>query len=182
MLPFRLVPFALEPPVGKLSLTGTVDVAGAALRAVYRLSGDRSAVVIPSPVAEPTRREGLWRATCFELFAAQKGQPGYLEINLSPSGDWQAYSFVGYRDGMAPLLGARFTSYRRELGETELEIGFELMLVPQAPFTTPGDLFDIAVTAVLEHSGGTRSYWALGHFGDRPDFHRRDSFLLHLRT
>ncbi len=175
---FSLVPFASEPPVSGLALTGAVQLEGPVLRARYRLAGDRSAVLVPPPLAEPTRQEGLWRTTCFELFVARSGQPGYLEVNLSPSGDWQAYWFTGYREGMAPLSVARFTSRRRELGEEALEMDFELALGPPAPWSPPCPPYEVAVSAVLEHDGGSRSYWALCHLGDRPDFHRRGSFIL----
>ena len=35
----------------------------------------------------------------------------------------------------------------------------------------------IALTAVLEFTGGRMSYWALAHPPGRPDFHHRDGFV-----
>lgn len=172
---FRLVPFSPGPLVGGLQLTGTVERDGPMLRASYVLSGALSALVIPERSAEPARREGLWRHTCVELFVAPRGQARYFEVNLSPGGDFDAYEFTGYREGMAPLGIARFHSHATARGPAELALGFELTLGPP-PFDTP--LCDIAATAVLEHRNGERSYWALSHCGERPDFHLRDSFLL----
>jgi len=37
-----------------------------------------------------------------------------------------------------------------------------------------------ALSAVIESADGTRSYWALAHPSDKPDFHHPDSFLLDL--
>ena len=35
-------------------------------------------------------------------------------------------------------------------------------------------------TAVIEEADGTKSYWALAHPSDKPDFHHPDSFALDL--
>ncbi len=174
---FRLIPFASDPLVSGLSLTGSVELAGSALRARYVLAGDLSAVVIPGPASAPERRDGLWRNTCFEIFCAPQQQARYLEVNASPSGDWNAYSFTSYREGMAPLSVAHFSSQCTRLNATELALHFELQLLADH---APGPHCDLGVTAVIEHSDGTRSYWALKHTGERPDFHRRDSFILPL--
>ena len=175
MPPFQLVPFTPDPLVAGLVLWGTVDRAGSTLRATYTLSGDRSALVVPTPGSAPTRRDGLWRATCFELFVAPRGQASYLEVNLAPSGDWNAYSFTSYREAMAPLAGVRFLMQRTVPDRDVLELGFALELGADYPLAA---LLDVAVTAVLEHTSGARSYWALMHAGERPDFHLRDSFIL----
>ena len=36
-----------------------------------------------------------------KLFVSRGGQKSYREYNFSPSGDWAAYEFAGYREGMA---------------------------------------------------------------------------------
>jgi len=36
------------------------------------------------------------------------------------------------------------------------------------------------VAAVVKLRDGRVTYWALSHPGPRPDFHRRDSFLIKL--
>lgn len=170
MTPFRLLPFAPGPAVSGLSVTGTAQRHGRTLRACYRLGGDLSRVLLPAPVEHPGRRDGLWQSTCLELFAGWPGEARYLEVNLSLSGDWNAYSFAGYRQGMAPLAVARFQALAGEPG-FELEMpGLE---------DAPGPL-EVGVCAVLEHADRTRSYWALMHSGERPDFHRREGFRLRI--
>ena len=37
-----------------------------------------------------------------------------------------------------------------------------------------------AVSAVIEETDGTRSFWSLAHPPGKPDFHHRDSFALEL--
>ncbi len=53
------------------------------------------------PVAAANARsDGLWRHTCFEAFIRASSDIGYYELNFSPSGQWAAYQFSGYRNGM----------------------------------------------------------------------------------
>ena len=62
----------------------------------YLLEGDIERVRIPPP-----RAERLWQHTCCEIFIAAEGLSAYDEYNFSPSGDWAAFAFTGYRDGSA---------------------------------------------------------------------------------
>ncbi|MDF7777123.1 DOMON-like domain-containing protein [Sphingomonas sp. AOB5] len=55
------------------------------------------------PAATPARTDGLWQRTCFEIFLRDPGTGAYLEFNFSPSGEWAAYRFTGYREGVQPL-------------------------------------------------------------------------------
>jgi hypothetical protein len=45
----------------------------------------------------------------------------------------------------------------------------------------PGPALRIGLAAILEDLDGSLSYWALAHAPGRPDFHRRESFVLQLR-
>lgn len=174
---FRLIPFVPDPRVAELTLTGSVELTGPTLRAAYLLSGDLSQITIPDPAANRARRDDLWRHTCFELFAAPRDQTRYLEVNVSPSGDWNAYAFNSYREGMAPLPIVHFESHCNRRSANELGLRFTL---ERAAADALGPLHELAVTAVIEHSDGAKSYWALSHTSDRPDFHKRDSFILRI--
>lgn len=39
---------------------------------------------------------------------------------------------------------------------------------------------DVAITTVVKHQNEQITYWALTHTGPEADFHRRDSFVIHL--
>lgn len=106
------------------------------------------------------RADQLWQSTCFELFVETPG--GYREFNFSPSGAWAAYDFTGYRAGMAeaPL------DHPPEIDVED--IGDKLLL--DAIIDLPGSgRFGLA--AVVEEVSGAKSYWALAHGGEKPDFH-----------
>ena len=56
--------------------------------------------------APPARREegradGLWQMTCLEAFLRADEAEAYREWNFAPSGQWAAYDFTAYREGMA---------------------------------------------------------------------------------
>ena len=136
----------------------------------YLLSGETSALAIPSP-SEPLRTDGLWRRTCFEAFVQPADEPGYVELNFSPSTEWAAYGFSGYREGMAELDLSPNIRCSVDAEGVELQAEVALGLTGR---------WRIGLTAVLEAADGSLSYWAVRHPQGRPDFHHRDCFALEL--
>lgn len=148
-------------PDGELSLT-------------YTLAGDLGKLLIPATDV-PTRRDGLWRHTCFEVFVMADNGPGYREFNFSPSGDWAAYAFASYRQG-GPLVPAPEPAIvcRACDDALMLEVGLSRFALPD------GLRLRLGLSAVLEDRSGTLSYWALRHPPGKPDFHHIDTFALEL--
>ncbi|QLQ12045.1 MAG: hypothetical protein HZY74_00360 [Brevundimonas sp.] len=54
------------------------------------------------------------------------------------------------------------------------------MVAMEARIPLPLGPCRIGLTAVIEDTDGTISYWALAHPSDKPDFHHPDSFVLEL--
>jgi hypothetical protein len=44
------------------------------------------------------------------------------------------------------------------------------------------DVYVLAISAVIEETNGTKSYWALAHPPGAPDFHHPDCFTLQLEA
>ncbi|RSY88587.1 hypothetical protein DAH66_03755 [Sphingomonas koreensis] len=132
------------------------------------------ALAAPDP-ASPARTDGLWQRTCCELFLKPGGGDGYVEFNLSPSGQWAAYAFDGYRAGMRnlELLIEPHIELERQGESFVLEAEVDLAAIPAGPVA-------IGLSAVIEETDGTRSYWALNHPPGKPDFHHPDCFALEL--
>jgi hypothetical protein len=149
---------------------------GKVLTVTYVLEGmiDRLRV----PAAKSSRRaDGLWQHTCFEAFVALKGSSTYYEFNFSPSGEWAAYRFRSYRDGVFlenEDLDPRI-AVRRRADALELNADVRLALLRAAP--GPGSL-RLGLSAVIEDTRGRLSYWALRHAAGKPDFHDPDGFVL----
>lgn len=138
----------------------------------YILAGETAAILLPPP-AFPARRDGLWRHTCFEAFIRHP-DGSYWEFNFSPSTEWAAYSFTGYREGMRDLeIESPHINATRSAGQFQLDV--ELPLPPRLP--SP---MCLNLAAVIEDKTGNKTYWALVHPPGPPDFHHPDCFGLEL--
>lgn len=171
-----LIPFS--PSQAQWSIQADARIEGTDLLLEYKVSGELVQIEWPVRVgasAAEIRKNDLWRHTCFEAFLQGDG-PGYLEVNLSPSGEWNVYRFDRYREGMREevLIGCPEFRFSSSTGSWRLAARIPLSL-PQS-----GKL-GLGLTAVIEDAQGTISYWALKHTGDQPDFHRVDSFVATLR-
>lgn len=144
--------------------------------------------VVLRPLLDPrsrSRRDEIWKGTCLELFVGPSDGRNYVELNLCPSGDWNAYAFDNYRQGMRqledvePPLVSHSTS---PIGDHHIwtarlssnQTGGELERILASPSLV------LSATAVIEYQDGVREYWALTHSGEKPDFHIRESFRLAL--
>lgn len=151
--------------------------AGGALRLQWWLDADLPQLRLPAAAAV-ARADGLWRHTCFEAFLARRGSSAYCELNFSPSGEWAAYRFDGYRTGMRCAdVGSPVARWRR--GPRHLELAVELGIGDPLGGAA-GDTLRLALAAVIEESSGTMSYWALRHPPGAPDFHHADGFVMEL--
>ena len=154
-------------------------IAPAALSIRYRVAGSLDGILVP-PRETPARTDELWRHTCFEAFIGQKGSEAYVEFNFSPSTRWAAYRFTAYREGMseamecpAPAIAVARTASKLTL-TSELDLGWMSDGSLDAPLR-------IALSAVIENNAGAKSYWALAHPSEKPDFHHPDSFVCNLK-
>ena len=124
---------------------------------------------LPAQV-RPNRSDGLWRTTCMELFVTDGLGAGYREYNFAPSREWAAYRFVSYRDEAAELSVKTAPS----IGTMRSEAVFSLHVAIEGPILKTGDHF--ALSAMIEETDGTKSYWALAHPPGKPDFHHPTCF------
>lgn len=153
----------------------TVDVVreGAWLSLEYITSG-RGDSAIFMPREKPSgRADRLWEHTCYELFVRPVGEEGYLEFNFSPSGEWAAYRFDGYRTGMANAEEVTVGEFRQSFCGDRHELEVDLDLGGAAYATAP---LQIGISAVIEILGGRKSFFALVHAPGKPDFHHPDTF------
>jgi hypothetical protein len=172
---FELRPHPRHPPTSVRSVRVEVAHDDVTMRVRWRVEGAQ-ALVVPPVAADRARADGLWQATCFELFVQADGGEAYVEVNLSPSGRWNVYDFTRRREGMAPRPFPRApdaTMVRRDDdgGVAIFEASLPREGLPQGPYR-------FGLTAVLEEWGGSKSYWALAHGSpDAPDFHDPAAFI-----
>lgn len=160
-----------------VAVVAQVELASAtALRFEYRLTGSIDGLAIPQR-AQPQRAERLWEHTCFEAFVSPGAGPRYYELNFSPSTQWAAYEFAGYREGMRPLALSAPPQIDVVATGAELRVTarMELAALPNAPWP-----WRVGLTAVVEERSGHRGYFALRHPRDKPDFHDAAGFAVSL--
>lgn len=155
-------------PVDRIAVT--IERRGTDAVIAYALTGEIDEIVFPD-LAPSERRDGLWTATCFELFVRSPDEDGYQEWNFSPSTAWAAYQFDEYRTGMrhADVSAPVITRSRRD--------DQHRMTVELAADTVA---WKAGVSAVIRHADGGTSYWALAHPPGKPDFHHADCFAAEL--
>lgn len=174
-----LYPLKIYP--GLTSAVTGIDVAiGRGLGGMeltYRVSGDIAALRLP-PFAQSTRTDELWKHTCFEVFIRPMPGDGYSEFNFSPSTQWAAYGFSGTRAGMHNIdIKLRRIEAEQEAQLYTLAVALDLTPLSSAVTGTP---WRVNLSAVIEETSGRKSYWALMHPADKPDFHNPDCFTLEL--
>jgi len=170
----ELVPHPANPPLSVSSVQARVlAFDGNWLTLRWRVEG-AGRLVIP-PFAGKGRADGLWQTTCFELFVKPCGTAAYAEFNLSPSQSWAAYDFCAYREGMAERPSVRDPVCTPRRGQSVLifDAAIPAAAVPPLPWA-------YGLSAVIEEEGGHKSYWAIAHAKDRPDFHSEACFAARL--
>lgn len=144
----------------------------------FHLLGDLDEVKFPDMKAPTERMNNLWEHTCLEAFFAWDRHPYYWELNLSPSGDWNLYSFRKYRIGQklerkVDSIVYQVSKWDSRQYRAAVTLDLEKIL-PSHPVQ-----LEFSLTSVIETQVGSKSYWAFSHCGSQPDFHLRDSFVIH---
>ena len=142
----------------------------------YRVSGETGALEIPARSA-PNRIDGLWKNTCFELFIGNFEDENYLEYNFSPSRQWAAYQFAGYRSDMAAL-----ETNAPNITVVQDAAALTLIATIALPDAWQERSLRAGISAVMATKSGDISYWAAAHPPGKPDFHHKDCFAVQLEA
>jgi hypothetical protein len=174
---FSLQPFTKEDCISNLKIAGNIARNENLLIISYALLGDLSKVIITAPSDTPTRKNELWQDTCFEFFLGIKDSPCYWEFNLSPSSDWNVYSFDDYRQGMQEDVNFTTLPFSVQQSEECCAIALDIDL---DKIVSIEQKIELAISSVIKTNDGEISYWALTHKGKEADFHLRESFILEM--
>jgi hypothetical protein len=144
----------------------------------YVVTGKTSVLRLP-PLAAPARKDELWQHTCFEAFVGASASTAYYEFNFAPSMEWAVYRFSGYRREMsvANEAGAPRIDVQSSGARYQLQASLALDRLPGLPSDA---VWCLGLSAVIEESGGRKSYWALAHPPGKPDFHHSDCLAIEL--
>ncbi len=184
----KLLPFGANPsssahptkPAHGLELEVIVSLQKSRLSIEYQCRGELSAIVFPPLKPNPARLHQLWESTCYEAFLTWENEPRYWELNFSPSGDWNLYRFESYRKGQTEEMTV--PQARSENLENSEFFRRDQIILELSPFLSQKDTpLCLGLTAVIGTQNQSKSYWALTHLGQTPDFHLRDSFILEMK-
>jgi hypothetical protein len=169
-----LYPFTPVQDLPGLRMTVQVSLRSYTAALSYTIRGSMKEIVFPPPADAPLRRSGLWEETCLEFFLAVKNAQPYWEVNLSPSGHWNVYRFSTYREGIQEEVAFTSLPFRVDQGKDSFLLDVDL---PLDGIISPETPLEAGVSAVIKLRSGQMTYWALSHPGQKPDFHRRESFI-----
>ena len=172
---FSLIPFSIQG-TPDLTITGEVTRRSNTFYICYVLTVNLEFVALPAWSAAPTRKDELWRTTCFEFFLAIKNKTQYWEFNISPSGDWNVYAMDAYRQvGMREET--RIKRFPLEIQKEANSISLE-MAINLDPIIERKLPIEVGIASVIQTLNGQETYWALVHPGTEADFHLREGFVL----
>lgn len=175
---FTLVPHPATPPSGPdFKVWATVDHAAsigatATTNIWFGIGAPAARFVIPE-ADEPSRADELWQTTCFEAFLREEGAHRYREWNFAPSGQWAAYDFSNYREKIAEAEVGAPPYIRMKDNLTWWAFGATIAVDAKTNW-------ELGLSVVLEEKNGSKSYWALAHPTEKPDFHHPDCFIAKL--
>ena len=155
-------------------LRAALSVQDHVLELKFHWQGDAGEILWPSMHSPVSRQDLLWEHTCFEAFWAWAGEECYWELNVSPSGDWNIYSFQAYRQGQKQEEKLVQLYFERHAQSLLIRVDLSRIQEPQRKQMILG------LTAVIELKGGQKTYWALEHSSEQPDFHMRKSFIIQI--
>lgn len=174
-----LIPHPTTPSSAVQAIEATVSRSAASVLSVqYCVRGALNSILWPRTDA-PQRTDRLWEHTCFEAFVRGPDERSYIELNFAPSSRWAAYRFTDYRTGMSDLSLAHPPHIVCRFEDTQMELHATVDL--SGCVVANGSL-QLALCAVIEDQGQHKSYWALAHPSERPDFHHPDAFTMDLEA
>lgn len=169
-------------PVRALSVSGALRSSGV-LALEFEVTADLSKLRFAPATCHARRSDELWRQTCFELFAARDDEPAYCEFNFTPSGEWAAYTFAGYRSSRRDAAQHRIDVSTQAAADGPLRLRARMNLATALGLdaqTLAHASWRLNCSAIIEDNAGALSYWAVHHAGTQPDFHDRAGFAIAL--
>jgi len=160
--------------VQMLQATAELNTNGS-LKLSYILKAQLEDLIIPKK-QRASFVDGLWENTCFEAFICVEGARTYYEYNFSPSTQWAAYGFGDYRKRLE-WSASEQPIIRVNQSDNQLRID-AIVAACDLPDRLDNKPLQLGLTAVIEAADGSKSYWALEHPLESPDFHHKDGFIL----
>jgi len=149
-----------------IEIKATLSIKNKCIKGHFEIAGELENYLFDK-AQKQSRKDELWKRTCFELFLANRDRPNYYELNMSPSNEWNFYHFSDYKQEMKeeknisePLVYLSQTpkgylfSFEFELYTNVVEDNF---------------IFNLAV--ILLNTKGVRHFYSIHQREEKVDFH-----------
>ncbi len=173
MMKFSLVAFQENPRFPRrIEACVSVNLLNSSLKLCFE-SEDLGSFLESSQEHSPSRKNEIWKKTCFEFFLKPENQKQYWEFNVNSKKDWNIYFFSDYREDLKSVDAAK--APKVEVSGNMIEAQWVL---PEVLSTKVKENFMIAVSVILYDSkNGLKQYYAIRHPVSEPDFHHPDGFI-----
>lgn len=173
MIEFSLKPFKTE---NDYLIYGQIARTFNQLWLTIELEGELDNIFLPPTKGAPVQADKLWESTCFELFMADEGNTHYFEFNIAPTGDWNIFEFLTYRQDPKTIKDVFSPSIDRQIiSNHNIKYAIGIPLFNEVKFFKK-----IGISAVIKNLQGDLSYFSLTHPRDIPDFHDPRGFEIFL--
>ena len=157
-----------------INIQANFEIVNKTLTLEFTVTGEIKNYIFNEPCIQ-TREDELWKKTCFELFIAHKNNSAYYELNISPSTNWNFYSFSDYKTAMQeeeknisePFI---HSSKMRDEYRLSFEFYFYEELIEKEL------IFNLAV--ILLDTKGIRHFYSINRREGKVDFHDKECWNL----
>ncbi|WLF82896.1 DOMON-like domain-containing protein [Moraxella sp. ZY210820] len=164
--------------VDDISIIGAVEQLNATqIQVAFWVTDPNQCIIYPKLLSQAERHDYLWQHTCFELFLGIQQQDVYREINLAPSGAWQAYAFEEYRypECMPPAYAQDIQLIQLQRTKYGINATLDIKHWLHQQQVKMAQVY-LGLTAVVE-TANQHHYFALQHSGQQADFHNKRDWL-----
>jgi hypothetical protein len=176
---YELEPFKKNTQTSKISIFSEAFKDGNDLLINFIIEDKNKTILTDEYNKAPTRKYELWKTTCFEAFFGIEGSSGYWELNFSVSGNWNIFYFDSYRTPGQPKEEAKVTKISVHTTYEDFMWRVEVK-VPIQSLGLQTKKLEVGLASVIEYKNKEKSYFALKHGVEKPDFHQRESFICNL--
>ena len=149
-----------------INIQASFEIDNKTLTLEFTVTGELKKYIFNKP-SKQTRENELWKKSCFELFIAQKSNPAYYELNISPSTNWNFYSFADYKREMKEEENVSEPSIYSSKIDNEYRLSFEFDFYQEIKEREL--IFNLAV--ILLDKKGVRHFYSINRKEGNVDFH-----------
>jgi len=150
----------------EIEIKATLAIRDKNIKGSFKIAGELENYLFDKPQKQ-SRKDELWKRTCFELFLANNDKPNYYELNMSPSSEWNFYHFSDYKQEMKEEKNISNPSIHCSKVPKGYLFSFEFELYTNVV----EDNFILNLAVILLDRQGIRHFYSIHRRSENVDFH-----------